>query len=130
MVSATRQYGVPVIRVDDQYVVGFDRPRLDKLLGATGSNRPTLGASVADASRITMKQGGIPIFGAYVGKVAAGSPGQRAGLQPGDIITEINLRSIRNAADVEEALKALQKNSQATLVWSRGNQQLRGVVTL
>jgi glutaredoxin 3 len=33
MVKRTGQMGVPVIEVDEDYVVGFDKPKLDTLLG-------------------------------------------------------------------------------------------------
>lgn len=32
MVQKTRQMGVPVIFVDNDFVIGFDQPKLDKLL--------------------------------------------------------------------------------------------------
>lgn len=32
LVEQTGQYGVPVIDIDGEYVVGFDRPRLEALL--------------------------------------------------------------------------------------------------
>jgi glutaredoxin-like YruB-family protein len=32
MVQKTGQYGVPVIDIDGEVIVGFDRPRLDALL--------------------------------------------------------------------------------------------------
>ncbi len=33
MVSKSGQYGVPVVEIDGQIVVGFDRPRINALLG-------------------------------------------------------------------------------------------------
>ncbi len=33
MVDLTKQLGVPVIRIDDSFVVGFNKPRLMELLG-------------------------------------------------------------------------------------------------
>ena len=32
LVEETGQYGVPVIEIDGEFVVGFDRPRIDSLL--------------------------------------------------------------------------------------------------
>jgi glutaredoxin-like YruB-family protein len=34
LVERTGQYGVPVIDVDGEFVVGFDRPRLEALLAS------------------------------------------------------------------------------------------------
>ncbi len=33
MLAKTHQYGVPVIIINDKIVLGFDRPKIDKLLG-------------------------------------------------------------------------------------------------
>ncbi len=126
----TGQRAVPVIQVDGQVVVGFDRRALDRLLSAGQATRPSLGLSVADASRITMKQGGVPVFGAYVGRVRPGSPAERMGIQEGDIITEMNIRPVRNAADVEQAIAALQPGNRVTMVLQRGGRELKTEATL
>jgi len=130
MVRKSGQQGVPVIEIDGQIVVGFDRPRLERLLQEAASGRVSFGAAVADASKILMKQGKIPVFGAYVGKVSPGSPAARAGLAPNDIITELNLRKIANAADVEVALQSLQRGNRVSIVFMRNDQTLRADVTL
>ncbi|MFO8101449.1 MAG: glutaredoxin domain-containing protein [Dehalococcoidia bacterium] len=124
MVSLTGQMGVPVIAVDGQAVIGFDRARLERLLAKGGGNgkRPGLGLKIADASRITQKAGGIPIFGAYIGAVAPGSPARRAGLGAGDIVTGISLRPIKNAADMEQALASLATGGRITIDFLRGQQ--------
>jgi glutaredoxin 3 len=130
LMRLTRQRAVPVITVDGQAVVGFDRPALERLLDAAKANRPSLGLAVADASRIAMQQGQVPVFGAYVGRVRPGSVGERMGVQPGDIVTEINLRPIRNAADVEQAMASLESGHRATLVLQRGGRELRTEATV
>lgn len=33
IINATKQIGVPVIKVDSQYIIGFDRPKLAEALG-------------------------------------------------------------------------------------------------
>lgn len=125
MIRRSGQTGVPVITIGNDVVVGFDQARIDRLLEATERGRPTFGASVADASKITAKQGGIPIFGAYVGKVSPGSPAERAGIQPGDIITELNFRPIANADALTEALGATPPAGRIVVTWMRGLQQHR-----
>jgi len=123
-VRLTGHMGVPVIVIDGQAVVGFDRPRLEQLL-AGGGQRPRFGLRVADASRMAQKTGGVPIFGALVGSVASSSPGERAGLRSGDIITEINLKPIHNADDLEQTLTGLTQGSRVTIVFLRGGEKLR-----
>jgi glutaredoxin-like YruB-family protein len=122
--------GVPVIAADGQVIVGFNRPALERLVSAVKANRPSLGLSVADASKISMQQGQVPVFGAYVGRVRPDSPAARMGVQPGDIVTQINVRPVRNAADVEQALAALQPGNRVRLVLQRGGRELTTEATL
>lgn len=130
MVRKSRQQGVPVITVDDQVVVGFDERRLSLLLAGGGSAPRTLGAAVADATKILMQRRQVPVFGAFVGKVAPATPAEEAGLQPGDIITQIGLRPIRNASDVQTALQAVQPGAAIELTFTRGERVVRSIVRL
>jgi glutaredoxin-like YruB-family protein len=130
LVRTTGQRGVPVITADGQVVVGFDRSGLDRLIQAVRSNRPSLGLSVADASKIAMQQGQVPIFGAFVGKVRPGGVGERMGIQPGDIITELNIRPVRGAADIEQAMAALEPGHRASVVFQRGGREMRAEATV
>jgi glutaredoxin 3 len=122
LVRSTGQMGVPVTIIDGQIVVGFDRSRLEQLMTQTQTRqRPPFGASVADASRLTATQGSGIIPGAYVGGVRPGSIAERIGLAPGDIITELNMKPIANAGDLEDALSNLSSGSRFSLVFLRGN---------
>lgn len=125
MYRRSGQTGVPVLTIGNEVVVGFDKARIDRLLEAALHGRPTFGASVADASKITAKAGGLPVFGAFVGKVAPGSPAARAGLQPNDIITELNMRPIANANDLARALEAVPPGGRILVTWMRGKHQHR-----
>jgi S1-C subfamily serine protease len=124
MVRRSGQQGVPVIAVDDDIVVGFDRPRLERLLAGARPTRPTFGAAVADASSYLAKRGQVPVFGALVGNVRAGSPAARIGLEPGDIITQIGLRPITSAEGVEQALASAQPGARLPVTFSRGAQSI------
>lgn len=131
MVRLSGQMGVPVIVVDGKIVLGFDRPKLEQLLGGGGAgDRPRFGLKVADASKVARKLGGLPVFGALVGSVAPSSPGERAGLKEGDIITEMNMRPIRNADDLEKSLANLRVGGRVSIVIVRGEQTLRAEVVV
>jgi S1-C subfamily serine protease len=129
MIQKTNQMGVPVITVGDQYIIGFDRRRLEELLagqgGAQTAQKVSFGLQIADASKITQKAGVLPIFGAFVGSVRPGSPAEKAGLQQGDVITEINLRPVSNADDLAKALSGLSPGNRVTIAFLRGQQKLR-----
>jgi glutaredoxin 3 len=124
LVSSTGQMGVPVTVINGQTIIGFDQARLEQALSQR--QRPTLGVSVADASRITARQGTGITLGAYVGKVRPGSSAARIGLAPGDIITELNMQNIANAQDFENAIARLNRGNRVSLVFLRGNQKLTG----
>ncbi|MFC1979995.1 glutaredoxin domain-containing protein [Chloroflexota bacterium] len=125
LVRSTGQMGVPVTVIDEQAVVGFDRARLELLLTQSKvGQRPSFGASIADASKISAKQGSGIALGSYIGKVRPGSVAQRLGLAPGDIITELNLQRIANASDLERALANLKRGSRFSIVFLRGNKTM------
>ncbi|MFC2067428.1 PDZ domain-containing protein [Chloroflexota bacterium] len=121
LVKSTGQMGVPVTIIDGKTVVGFDQARLEQLLVQSQIGQsPSFGASIADASKITARQGSGITLGAYIGKVRPGSVAQRIGLTPNDIITELNLQHIAKASDLERALANLNRGSHFSLVFLRG----------
>ncbi|MFC2065534.1 glutaredoxin domain-containing protein [Chloroflexota bacterium] len=125
MVRLTGQMGVPVILVDEQAVIGFDRPRLESLLARSGNgHNPRFGLKVADAGKVAGQ------FGAVVGAVAPSSLGERAGLRRGDIITEVNLRRINNADDLEHALAGLIPGNRVAIIFLRNGGTLRSEIVV
>ena len=130
MVRLTGQMGVPVIVANGQVVIGFDRAKLEQLLSqgtaSTGNGkRPRIGLKVADASKVSHRAGAVPVFGAYVGSVSPASVGEKAGIQPGDIITEVNLRPVNSARDLEKAMENLTVGVHLTIGFLRGQNSMR-----
>jgi serine protease Do len=61
-----------------------------------------------------------------VEKVIPGSSADDAGLQRGDIITEVNRHPVHSAADVQRELSSVPKGQDAlVLVWSNGGTTFR-----
>jgi len=115
------QRGVPVIKVDGQVMVGFNRARLEQLLEHVPQHaeRPKLGASVADAARHAANP-----TGAYVGRVRDGSPAARAGLRAGDVITMLAGQAVQNADDVERAMMRVQPRARVPVRVQRDGRTL------
>ena len=127
MVELTGQRGVPVITVDDQVIIGFDRPRLDRLLAnGNGRARPSFGLRITDASKVANP--GEQTIGAYVDRVTPGTPGERAGLRHGDIITRVNSHPIQNSAELAKTLASLTGGHRTTIDFVRGNEILESTV--
>jgi S1-C subfamily serine protease len=129
MVSLSGQRGVPVVVIDGQVVVGFNRGRIDELLDAASRRRPRLGLSVADAAIMAQKRGSGPTEGAYVGKVSHLSSGDRAGVAEGDVIVALAGQPIRNAADLESVLSGLVPGETVSLLFLRGGERITARVT-
>jgi S1-C subfamily serine protease len=130
MVRRSGQQGVPVIAVDDEYIVGFDQPRLERALAGASRPRPAFGASVADVSSASIRRQGLPEFGAYVGRVRAGSPAERVGLATGDVIVSVSGKAIGTAADLEAALRGLPAGAQAAVEYIRRGERRTAEVQL
>lgn len=130
LMRKTSQMAVPVIIIDGETIIGFDRARLEQALSKQPRQRPSLGASIADASKITAKQGSVITFGAYIGNVRAGSVADRIGLKQGDIITEVNMQNVANAGGLESVLSRLNPESRISLVFLRDNKTLTAEGTM
>ena len=118
MVQRTRQMGVPVIADEQEAIVGFDLPRLQRM--AARHRRGTgLGLKVADA-----KEGP----GAYVGTVREGSVGERAGIKAGDTIVEFSGRPVSSAADLEQIAARRPPGQPTSLAVLRAGERLTLII--
>jgi glutaredoxin 3 len=129
MVRLSGQQGVPVVVIDGQVVVGFNRPRIDQLLAQRAAQPPRLGAAVANADRIAARKGLSLPAGAYVGRVDAGSAAARAGLRTGDVIVQLAGQPVRNDADVRHILQGARFGKAMDLSVWRDGQTIRLRVT-
>jgi S1-C subfamily serine protease len=124
MIRLSGQQGVPVITIDQDVIVGFDRRRLEELLTRKASARPRLGAAVTDAmSRLQVE-------GAYLGRVKPDSPAERAGLRVGDVIVEIHGQPVHNAVDLERIASSLTAGEHIRVVYVRQGQILQCQVSV
>ena len=118
MVQRTRQMGVPVIADEQEAIVGFDLPRLQRM--AARHRRGTgLGLKIADA-----KEGP----GAYVGSVREGSLAERAGLKAGDTIVEFSGRPVSSASDLEQLAARRPPGQPTSLTVTRAGERLTLII--
>ncbi len=65
--------------------------------------------------------GGFPVAtGVFITEVVPGSPAAAAGLQPGDVLTQVSNRPVASPADVQAAIAGLRAGDSATLEYQLG----------
>ncbi len=123
MVRISGQQGVPVIVIDGQVILGFDRPTVDRLLWQRMNTPPKLGVAVADARQIAAKKGLQLPDGAYVGRVNTGSAAAYAGLRAGDVIVRLANRPVQDDSSLHRIMADLRNNTLVPLaIWRDGQQ--------
>ena len=90
-----------------------------------------IGVQVVDLTpELKQAYGFTPDQGAVVAGVTAGSPAENAGLQVGDVITDLSGTAVNSATDLTTALASKKPGDKVTLTVYRGNQKLTVNLTL
>lgn len=98
---------------------------MDQLIKNGEVRRGRLGAQAQDLTPQLAEAFGIPFRrGAVVSHVEKKSPADRAGLKPGDIVTEINGKSVRNADMLRNNMGLLRIGQSVTMKVLRENKTL------
>ncbi|UDY37892.1 S1C family serine protease [Dermatobacter hominis] len=96
--------------------------------------RPLLGVETVDVSSIDDairdRYEVTATSGAFVQSVNAGTGAASAGLQQGDVITSVDDKRVRTAADVGVAVRAKDPGDSVRIVWQRGGTEMEGTATL
>jgi len=99
--------------------------------GDENSPKPgKIGLSVADLTPDARQQLNVPehVHGVVIQQVRAGSPAEDAGLQPGDVILEVNRKPAQSASEfANQVHQDTAGNDLLLLVWSKGNSSYRTV---
>jgi serine protease Do len=93
-----------------------------------GHGKPRWGLGLEDLTPDVRQQlqAGEDVHGAVIQQVTPGGPADNAGLQQGEVITEVNRQPVHSAADVQKALSSVPKDSDAlVLVWSNAGSTFR-----
>ncbi|MDP9984632.1 S1-C subfamily serine protease [Pseudarthrobacter oxydans] len=93
----------------------------DQILKSGVATHPVLGIIPTDISPEIATRFGLPTqSGALVIEVAPGGPAAKAGLQPGDIITELDAQKIASVTDLLAAVRSKEPGQQADVGFQRG----------
>lgn len=130
MVNLTGQMGVPVIIINGEAIVGFNRARIQELVSANGAKHVHFGLKIADAINTAQQMGVTPVPGAIIGEVSPGLSGEKAGLKPADIITEINGTKIGGVTDMEKALAGLKPGDIITILFLRAGEKRKSEIVV
>jgi len=71
-----------------------------------------------------------PGGGVLIDAVAPGSPAAAAGLEPGDVITQIGSRPVAAPSDIESAIAGMHAGEQVEIQYQRGPQAYKTLATL
>jgi serine protease Do len=104
--------------------VNLARNVMDQILKTGRVTRARLGILPQDVTPTIARQFGVKDSqGALVGEVEANSPAQKAGLKTGDIILEVNGRSVYDANQLRNMISSMQPDSNVNLkIWRDGAQ--------
>jgi serine protease Do len=94
------------------------------------ANTGKLGLAVDDLDSNARQQLNVPadVKGAAIANVRPGSPADDAGLQPGDVVLEVNRKPVTSAEQFANAVHATPAGKDVLLlVWSKGNNSYRVV---
>ena len=93
--------------------------------------RAILGVSITDVTAELAAQADLTdIDGVYVAEVQKESPAEKAGIQTGDVITEINLNTVHNSAGLQEQISKLRPGEKAVVTVLRKGKQHEFIATL
>jgi serine protease Do len=98
--------------------------------GSGAASTGKLGLAVDDLNQDTRQQLNAPaeIHGAVIANVRPGSPAEDAGLQPGDVVVEVNRKPVASAEQFASVMHTSPAGRDILLlVWSKGNNSYRVV---
>ena len=126
MIQRSGQQGVPVIAADNDVIVGFDQPKLARIVDRYGkAKRAPLGLLAADSESYFANHPEIAAVypegtrGIYVGEVKPGSVADKAGIRRGDIVTSVAGKRVKNMATLDQLIDTLDSGQHVTARYVR-----------
>ena len=110
----------------------YHKPGVETASNESGAgsqqNTGKLGLAVDDLNQDVRQQLNLPaeVKGAAIANVRPGSPADDAGLQPGDVVLEVNRKPVASAEQFANAMHSIPAGKDILLlVWSKGNNSFR-----
>lgn len=100
-------------------------PIVDQLRSGEDPTHARLGVSVGDAA----SDGGM-VSGAGIGDVTPGSAAEKAGLQPGDVVVQVDEHLVTDASSLVATIRGHRPGDTVTLTVVRGDERLEVEATL
>jgi S1-C subfamily serine protease len=142
--------GGPLLNIDGQVIgintairkdyqnIGFAIPVdaarkvADQLITKGSVAHPYIGIAMGDLNEELNKSLGLApgTRGVVIARVQPGSPGEEAGLQTGDVITQVDGRPVTTAKDVQQAVKAHQPGDSVAMTVTRNGQSANVKITV
>ncbi len=101
----------------------------DQLMETGSAQHAYLGVGVGDTT-LPYDTGERATAGAAVQSVESGSPAEKAGIEPGDILTKIGDQTIESSSDVFTAVRSHKPNETLSIEFSRDGKSKSASVTL
>jgi membrane-associated protease RseP (regulator of RpoE activity) len=98
--------------------------------GAEDQNSPAAAGPTGPVSWLGMEVETLPPGGVVVATIAPGSQGERAGLEPGDVIVGIANRTVNSTADIAKAIGGMHAGQQVPIEVNRGSTRYTTSATL
>jgi serine protease Do len=99
-------------------------PIIEELIQKGYVVRPWLGVVLYTADPYVVFRYRLAVDkGAFVTEVASGSPANKAGIKPGDVITEFEGKEITTAEELNQAIHSSQIGQRVKIIYWRGNVQ-------
>jgi serine protease Do len=97
----------------------------EQLIKTGHVTRGRIGVTIQDVNAQLAESFGLDRpRGALVSSVQSGSPGEKAGLQPGDVVVAVNGRSIERSAELPAIIARIKPGTETQLgIWRAGKQQ-------
>jgi serine protease Do len=101
----------------------------EQLVKSGHVTRGRIGVTIQDVNAQLAESFGLDRpRGALVSSVQSGSPGEKAGLQPGDVVVAVNGRAIERSAELPAIIARIKPGTDTQLgIWRAGKQQDIGV---